>query len=99
MGPQHSMIMAATASGVWNPYARLVMVRTLRLRPSVRPLMMPSSSAARIPSRCLRIVRASLTKGSSRDRWAQETKRSSSRVASATDRSGSKIARSASLSW
>lgn len=41
-GPQHSMIMAATASAEWNPNARQVIARTRRLSPSVRPLLMPN---------------------------------------------------------
>ena len=38
--------MAATALAELGSYARLVNERTLRMRPSVRPLLMPSSSAA-----------------------------------------------------
>ncbi len=92
------MIIAATALAEWNPNARLVNARTLRLRPSVRPLLIPSSSAARIPSRYLRIVRCNVMNEASRERCAHETNRFSSRAASPGLRSGSKIARSASLS-
>src|SRR6266545_2657748 len=68
IGPQVSMTRARAASALWKPRARLMMRRTTLLRPSARPLLIPSRIAARMPSRCLRMVLATLTNAGSRDR-------------------------------
>ena len=43
------MIIAATALAEWNPKARLVNARTLRLRPSVRPVVDPKLECGEDP--------------------------------------------------
>ena len=58
------------------------------MRPSRRPLLRPRRIAARMPSRWRRIVRASLTNGSSRDRDAHASQASRCSGASAGSRGG-----------
>ncbi len=58
MGLQVSMTRARAASDEWKPRARLKIKRTTEFSPSARALSIPRCSAARIPSRCLRIVLA-----------------------------------------
>jgi hypothetical protein len=66
--------------------------RTWLLKPSARPLLIFSRIAARIPSRCLRMVLAVLTNASMRDRLALEIHRSMSSVACSVFRSPAKMA-------
>src|SRR6266545_2478773 len=97
IGPQVSMTRARAASALWKPRARLMMRRTTLLRPSARPLLIPSRIAARMPSRCLRMVLATLTNAGSRDRLAREIHRSISSATPSGSRSPAKMARKASL--
>ena len=66
-------------------------------KPSARALLIFSRMAARIPSRCLRMLLATLTKGASRERLALEHHRSISSRVSSGFRSPEKIARKASF--
>ena len=61
--------------------------RTRLLRPSCRALLIPSRTAAKMPSRRLRIVLAAVMNGFSPLRDAFEQKRSSNMVTSASERS------------
>ena len=70
--------------------------RTWLFKPSARALLILSRMAARIPSRCLRMVLATLTNGASRERLAWEHQRSISSTVSSGVRSPWKIARNAS---
>ena len=55
----------------WKPKLRCEMRRMRLLSPSRRPLVRPRRIAARMPWRCWRIVRASMTNGSSLEREGQ----------------------------
>src|SRR5450755_2496698 len=70
-----------SALAEWNPYARWESNLTLLFNASRRPLLIPSSTAASTPALCLRIVRASLTNGLSRDRDAHDSHASRRSVA------------------
>ena len=98
IGPQASMTRERAASALWKPRARRMMRRTTELRPSARALLMPSRIAARIPSRCLRMVLAVLTNAGRRERLAREIHRSISSATVSVSRSPAKMARKASFS-
>jgi hypothetical protein len=67
----------------WKPKLRWLIRRMRLLSPSSRPLLRPSRIALRIASRWRRMVRASLTNGSSRDLEAQVSQASRCAGASA----------------
>src|SRR6266545_871555 len=96
-GPQESMTRARAASALWKPRARRKTRRTTLLRPSARPLLMPSRIAAIRPSRNLRMVLDALTNAGRRERLAREIHRSISSATASGSRSPAKIARKASL--
>ena len=62
-GPQARRMSASAARAEWNPYARRTMSLALLFSASARALLRFRRRAARMPSRCLRIVRPSLTNG------------------------------------
>lgn len=78
MGPAESMTRARAARAEWNPNARRMMRRTRWLRPSRRALVRPRRIAARIPSRCSRMVRPALMNGWRRGRCTRAHQRSRS---------------------
>jgi hypothetical protein len=63
----------------WKPYARRTISFTLLFMASALALLMFSRRAARIPGRCLRIVRPSLTNGFRRLRERRASSRRSAR--------------------
>ena len=73
-----SIASAISACGEWNPNARRAIRRICVLICSMRALESPCWIAARIPSRCSVIVRASLTNDGSRHRRAHVSQPSSS---------------------
>lgn len=73
------------------------MVRIVELSPSWRPLDSPRLIAAVIPSRCLPMVRPTVTNSSMRHRDAQEHHRRNRSKTFAGSRSPANTARSASL--
>jgi len=74
-----------------------VIRRTWLFSPSALALFTPRVMAARMPSRCLRMVLATLTKEGRRERVALEHHRSSSAPVSSVSRSPAKMARKVSL--
>ena len=65
-----------SGSAEWKPKLRCEIRRMRLLSPSRRPLFSPRRIAARMPARWRRIVRASLTNGSSFDLEAQASQAS-----------------------
>jgi hypothetical protein len=76
---------------------RLMMRWTRRFSPSCLALFTPSLTAARMPSRRLRMVLARLTKGFIPLRCALEQNRSTNMASSSSQKSPAKMARSASF--